>query len=550
MIKILLRSLIMQKTKFIFTTGGVLSGLGKGVTAASVGNLLKAQGFNIFVLKLDPYLNIDPGVMNPMEHGEVYVTSDGGETDLDLGHYERFIDVKLTKESNFTTGRIFTRIFEKERKGEYGGKTVQIVPHVIDEIIDIIVSLAKNKKPDFMLIEIGGTVGDLESNPYIYAISKFASLYKKQTMFAHLAFVPFLTASKEYKSKPSQVSIASLRSFGINPDLLLLRSQGDVDLSIIKKVSENAFLKPENVINIPDKANIYEIPLFLEKSGIIEIIFKHFNIRKPILQNANNEWNEFIKKYLSKRQKPVNLLLVGKYTGLEDAYLSIISSLKIAAAHLNVKLNYELVDSEQITDENIETMFSNVDGVMILPGFGVRGFYSKVNVAEYTRKNLIPTLGICLGFQAMAVAQARRLGIKNPTSKEFVDKKIKQNFVLTPFYENGDTMKLGGTLRLGEDKIIALPNSLAQKIYGQEIFYERHRHRYEIADKYRHSLEDDEFIFSGIHPELKVAEICEVKNHPFYLGVQYHPEFTTRVLKSNPLFNEFLNATWLNKSSK
>ncbi|MCS4536776.1 CTP synthase [Mycoplasma sp. CSL7475-4] len=536
-----------MKTKFIFITGGVLSGLGKGVSAASIGNLLKAQGFSIFVLKMDPYLNIDPGVMNPMEHGEVYVTSDGGETDLDLGHYERFIDVKLTKESNFTTGRIFTRIFEKERRGEYLGKTVQIVPHVIDEIIDIILTQATKKEPDFMLIEIGGTVGDLESNPYIYAISKFASMYSKNVLFTHLAFIPYLSASKEYKSKPSQVSIASLRSFGINPNILLLRSQEGIDSSIIKKISESAFIPSQNIINIPDKTNIYEIPLFLEKYGIVRIIYEHFQIKKEIIQDANKEWNNFIEKYLAKRTKPVNILLVGKYTGLEDAYLSIISSLKISAAHLNVDLNYSLIDSSTITEKNIENVFKNIDGALILPGFGVRGFYSKVDVAEYTRENKIPTLGICLGFQAMAIAQARRLGVKNATSKEFEVKNTNQEFVLTPFYENGDTMNLGGTLRLGEDKIQALPNTLASKIYGDKIFYERHRHRYEIADKYRHSLEDNEFKFSGIHPDLKVAEICEVKNHPFYLGVQYHPEFTTRVVNSNPLFDSFLKAVWKNK---
>ncbi|MBZ4204166.1 CTP synthase [Mycoplasma tauri] len=540
-----------MKTKFIFTTGGVLSGLGKGVTAASIGNLLKAQGFNIFVLKLDPYLNIDPGVMNPTEHGEVYVTSDGGETDLDLGHYERFIDVKLTKDSNFTTGRIFTRIFQKERKGDYHGKTVQIVPHVIDEIIDIILSLADQKQPDFMLIEIGGTVGDLESNPYIYAISKFASLYPRNVMFSHLAFVPYLSASKEYKSKPSQVSISSLRSFGINPNLLLLRSQDGVDQSIIKKVSDNAFIRPKNVINIPDKANIYEIPLFLEKSGIIEIIYDHFGIDKEIIPNANAAWNEFTQKYLAKREKPLSILLVGKYTGLEDAYLSIISSLKIAAAHQNIELTYKLVDSDELDDQNIAKKLSDYDGVIILPGFGVRGFYAKVQVAEYARDKKIPTLGICLGFQAMAVAQARKMGIINATSKEFAIEGENQEFVLRPFYENGDTMNLGGTLRLGEDRIIAIPNTLAEKIYGTNVFYERHRHRYEIAKEYRHSLEDENFIFSGVHPELKVAEICELKNgHPFYLGVQYHPEFTTRVIKSNPLFDEFLKAAWENKNSK
>ncbi|QSF13933.1 CTP synthase [Mycoplasma sp. Mirounga ES2805-ORL] len=540
----------MSKTKFIVTTGGVLSGLGKGVTAASVGNLLKSQGFSVFALKLDPYLNIDPGVMSPTEHGEVYVTADGGETDLDLGHYERFIDVKLSKDSNFTTGRIYTRIFEKERRGEYNGKTVQIVPHVVEEIISIIENLEKTKKPDFMLIEIGGTVGDLESNPYIYAISQFANNNPGRVFFNHLAFIPYLTASMEYKSKPSQVSIASLRSFGINPNLLLLRSQGEVESSIIKKVGEKAFLKNNQVINIPDRANIYEIPLYLEEQGVIEIIYDFFKIKKPINKNANKPWNDFIKKYLAERKHNVNLLLVGKYTGLEDAYLSIISSLKIAAAHQNVNLKYTLINSEEITKNNIKEKINNYDGVLILPGFGVRGFDAKVNVARYTRENKIPTLGICLGFQAMAVAQAQILNIPNPTSKEFEIKGQKQSFILTPFYENGDTMQLGGTLRLGEDDVQAIKGTKAEEIYGKNIFQARHRHRYEIADEFKNILEDNEFIFSGRHPKLNVAEICEVKNHPFYVGVQYHPEFSTGVVKSNPLFDNFFQTIIKEKETK
>ncbi|WP_041594236.1 CTP synthase [Mycoplasmopsis fermentans] len=529
-------------TKFIVTTGGVLSGLGKGVTSASIGNLLKAQGFKVFALKLDPYLNIDPGVMSPIEHGEVFVTADGGETDLDLGHYERFIDVKLSKESNYTSGRIFTRIFEKERQGLYGGKTVQIVPHVIDEIISIIENTAKKQKPDFMLIEIGGTVGDIESNPYIYAISKFASLNPKSVFFAHLAFIPYLTASKEYKSKPSQVSIASLRSFGINPNILLLRSQGEVDERIINKVAEASFLDPNHVIGVPDKSSIYEIPMFLYEQNILKIIYSHFGIKKQINDKVYDSWKVFLNKYHATKNYKINLLLVGKYTELEDAYLSIISSLKIAAVHQNVELKYDLIDADLVNNKNIEKLTKAHDAVMILPGFGARGFESKVNVATYTREHKIPTLGICLGFQAMSVAQARLLGIKDATSKEFAENGKKQTFVLTPFYENGDKMAIGGTLRLGEDQVQAKNNTLAQKIYGSNIFYERHRHRYEINPEYLEKLQDDEFTFSAIHPTKKVAEICEVKNHPFYLGVQYHPEFSTRVLASNPLFDNFFQA--------
>lgn len=531
-----------KNTKFIIVTGGVLSGLGKGVSAASIGNLLKAQNFSVFALKLDPYLNIDPGVMSPVEHGEVFVTADGGETDLDLGHYERFIDVKLSKDSNYTSGKIFTKIFEKERQGLYGGKTVQIVPHVVDEIIDIIENVADQKNSDFVIIEIGGTVGDIESNPYIYAVSKFYNLYPERVLFAHLAFIPYLSASKEYKSKPSQVSIATLRSFGINPDILLLRSQGEVDFSIIKKVANASFLKADHVINIPDKANIYEIPIYLKEQDILKIIFEHFKMQVNLNENAYLPWKDFVKKYLAPRSKTIKLLLVGKYTALEDAYLSIISSLKIAAAHLNVAIEYDLVEADLIEVDNLEQTFKGYDGVMILPGFGIRGFEAKVLVAEYTKKHNIPTLGICLGFQAMVVAQARELGIKNATSKEFVLPEIDQTFVLTPFYENGDKEQIGGTLRLGEDKVIAKKDSLAQKIYGSEVFYERHRHRYEVNPLYRESLEKNGFIFSGIHPENKVAEICEYGHNNFYLGVQYHPEFSTSVLNSNPLFDKFLEA--------
>lgn len=530
-------------TKYIITTGGVLSGLGKGVTNASIGNLLKAQGHSVFVVKFDPYLNIDPGVMSPIEHGEVYVTSDGGETDLDLGHYERFIDVELTKESNFTSGKIYSKIFEKERQGIYGGKTVQIVPHVVDEINNILLSLAKKYKTDFILIEIGGTVGDIESSPYIYAMSKFKMMNPKQTFFAHLSFVPFLNSSGEYKSKPSQASIATLRSFGINPNLLLLRSQGPVNNSIIKKMAESAFLKEEAVINIPDIANIYQIPLFLHEQHILKLIYSHFGIKKPINNEANNQWANYVSKVMEPKKSHTNLLLVGKYTALEDAYLSIVSSLKISATHQNTELKYTMMDADAINQSNVDEIVKQYDGVVILPGFGYRAFEQKVFIANYTRDKKIPTLGICLGFQAMTIAHARKKGILNATSKEFENNKQKQTFILKPFYENGDKMPIGGTLRLGSDSVQAKPNSLAAKIYGNDIFNARHRHRYEVAVEYREKLQDDEFSFSGRHPETDNAEICELKNHPFYVGVQYHPEFSTRVLSSNPLFDEFIKST-------
>ncbi|VEU75251.1 CTP synthetase [Mycoplasmopsis maculosa] len=416
------------------------------------------------------------------------------------------------------------------------------MPHVVDEIINIIKDLAIKQNCDFMLIEVGGTVGDIESNPYIYAISKFKSLFPKQVMLSHLTFVPYLKASNEYKSKPSQVSISTLRAFGLNPDLLLLRSQGEVDNKIVEKVAQSSFLNTKNVINVPDKANIYEIPLYLNNQNILESIYYFFQIKRKIKNNVYSKWEKFVNKYKNQNNKIVNLLLVGKYTELEDAYLSIIHSLKIAAAHQNLKLKYDLINADNIDFNVFDETIKKYNGVVILPGFGIRGFEAKVEVAKYTRLNNIPTLGICLGFQAMTVAQARLKGIKNATSKEFLEEGKNQTFVLTPFFENGDKDILGGTLRLGEQPTIAKNGTLAKKIYGNEIFYERHRHRYEVNPKYREKLQDDNFIFSGVHPETNVAEICELKNHKFYLGVQYHPEFTTRVLTSNPLFDSFLKS--------
>lgn len=531
-----------MKTKFIFETGGVLSGLGKGVTNASIGNLLKARGYKIFAIKLDPYLNIDPSAMSPIEHGEVFVTADGGETDLDLGHYERFIDVKLSKDSSFTSGKIYTRIFANERNGVYGGKTVQIVPHVIDEIINIILDNAKKYEPDFMLIEIGGTVGDIESNPFIYAISKFAQMYPENVFFNHIAFVPYLSASKEYKSKPSQVSIATLRSFGINPNVLLLRSQGEVDESIITKIARSSFLDPKNVISIPDMANIFEIPLYLEEQHICDIILNHFKMKSKFDDKVLLPWKQFVEKNRKENKKNINIALVGKYAALEDSYLSIIMALKIASIHQEVKFNYDLLDVETLANDKNIIILNNYDGVVILPGFNFRGFEAKVRIANYVRENKIPTLGLAFGFQAMIIEQAQRKNILSPTSEEF-----KKHIPNGTFIFKNTHPEIENYLHLGEDKILLTKSSLIHNIYKQDLIYERHRNRYDLDSKWTNQIEDDKFKLTGLNPNSNTIEVCELKNHPFYVGVQYQPEFNSRVLTSHPLFDTFIKTTIQNK---
>ncbi|OYD27178.1 CTP synthase [Mycoplasma testudineum] len=528
-----------METKFIFVTGGVISGLGKGISAASIGNILRARGYSLFVLKLDPYLNIDPGVMSPYEHGEVYVTEDGGETDLDLGHYERFIDVNLSKDSNWTSGRIYQRLFSKERDGIYGGKTVQTIPHLTNEIINIIQSTAQNHKPDFMIVEVGGTVGDIESDPFIYAIAKMKIKNPEQIFLAHVTYVPHLKASNEFKSKPTQNSLSTLRSFGIKPDLVLLRNENLVPHEIVSKIAAKATLENDEVISVPDLENIYYAPLYYEKENAAKIIEKYFNLE--IRKGDFYHWNKFVELIYKPKKYSVKLLMVGKYIEFLDAYKSIIEAFKVAAYHENVELILEWKDAAKIVDEDITNSFKRFDGVVILPGFGKRGFEGKVKTAIHTRENKIPTLGICLGMQAMTVAQARLKGFSTATSAEFAGT-FKENeiYVLDILKGKQKDKNLGGTLRLGDYPVELEKDSLARKIYGHDSIVERHRHRYEVSEEFRKKLEDDNFKFSGIYPEKGLAEIAEVKNHPFYLGTQFHPEFTNRPLKGHPLFKSFI----------
>lgn len=525
-----------NKTKIIFVTGGVISGIGKGIAAASIGNILKARGYSVFIQKLDPYLNIDPGVLSPYEHGEVYVTDDGGETDLDLGHYERFLNQSLTKDSNYTSGKICQMLFDNERKGKYNGKTVQIIPHLTNQINKIINSSIKKHKLDFHIVEIGGTVGDVESNAFIIAASQFGYQHPEDTFYVHITYVPWLNATKEHKTKPTQHSLSLLASNGIRANMVLLRSQNDVGREICQKIADFTFLDEKNIVSLYDVDNVYEIPLYLDSKKVGISILEHFNLPK---RKANtSEWESFINKTKAVTNQKITIAMVGKYIELEDSYKSIREALIISGAYNQANIDFRWISSETLTSTNLEQTFRDVDGVVVLPGFGSRGFDGKLLTVDYTRQHDIPTLGICFGMQAMTINQARLKGIKDATSREFENE---GTFVLD-LIEGKNAEVLGGTLRLGLDQIRIDPNTIAYKIYQKNLISERSRHRYEVNPKYVNQIQDDDFVFSGYHPQSKLIEICELKSHSFYVGVQYHPEFSARPLNPHKLFNAFIRA--------
>ena len=531
-------------SKFIFVIGGVISGIGKGVAASSIGRLLKSRGYSIFVQKLDPYLNLDAGTMSPYEHGEVFVTKDGGETDLDLGHYERFIGTKFTKDSNFTSGQIYNEIITRERKGFYEGKTIQIIPHVTDYIEEIILKSEEKSKADFIITEIGGTIGDIESQPFIYTVAKLMNKYKEKCFLIHVSYIPFLSSSNEFKSKPTQHSIKELRQFGINPNMIILRSSFPITDEIIKKTSSSSLLKEESIVGLSDSKSIYEIPLLLEEKNVVQKITKYFKMKD---QKAKlDDWKQFVKLTNSQNKKPLNLAMIGKYTKFKDAYYSIIEAIKISATYKNSITNLKWIESSEISNENIKTKLKNMDGVIILPGFGKRGFYGKVIAAKYLRESNVPTFGICYGMQAMTISWAKKCGYKDAISTE-------NDTIGTPIidiiknkknYEN-----LGGTLRLGEHETKIIEKTIAHKIYKKDLILERHRHRYEVNPEYKAKLEKDGFIFSGNNVKNNLAEILEYNKHPFYIGVQFHPEFNSNPLKEHPLFSEFIKTMINNKKS-
>ena len=528
--------------KYIFITGGVCSSLGKGIASASIGNLLKASGFKVFTQKLDPYLNVDPGTMSPFQHGEVFVTDDGAETDLDLGHYERFIDMPLSKLSSFSTGQVYQTVLDRERKGDYLGRTIQIIPHITDEIKKRIRNAARSSKCDIMLCEIGGTVGDIEGQPFIEALRQMRHEEgRDNTMFIHLTLLPYLKASNELKTKPTQLSVRTLQSMGIHPDMILVRADLKIHKKHLLKISNFCDVELDAVIPAPTVNSIYEVPLNFETYGITKTILKKLTLKykKPQL----DEWEKVVKR-ITTSTKEIKIGLAGKYNELDDAYLSVIEAIKSASFFHNRKAKIVWINTEKIEskDKREWKKLHQVDGVVVPGGFGQRGIEGKLLVAQYCREEEVPYLGLCLGSQIMAIEFARNVAnIKNATSEEFSPKA--KNKVVCYMPGQHEKRAKGGTLRLGSWPCKILKNTVAYKCYKKEKINERHRHRYEFNNKFKKQLEKTGLIFSGVSPDRELMEIVEVKGHPFMIGSQFHPEFKSRPNKPHPLFREFIKAS-------
>ena len=522
-----------MNTKYVFVTGGVVSGLGKGITAASLGRLLKNRGYKVTIQKFDPYLNVDPGTMSPYEHGEVYVTDDGAETDLDLGHYERFIDENLTQNSSITMGKIYSNVIEKERRGDYLGKTVQVIPHVTNEIKEKIYSF-ENTDTDIVITEIGGTVGDIEGLSIIEAIRQ-VGLEKnpEDVLYIHVTLLPYIYGSNEIKSKPTQHSVKELQSFGIKPDILVCRTEQDIPESIREKLALFCNVRKTSVIQNKTADNLYAVPLMLEDEGLGREVCNHLKLDKYIPDNR--EWQEMIENVRNIKDDIVNIAIVGKYVQLEDSYLSVIESLHHAGFANKVKINIKLIDSEEINSETANEKLSNLQGIIVPGGFGNRGIEGKIETIKYARENNIPFLGICLGMQMAVVEFARNiLGLKDANSSEFDENT--QNPVIHIMEEQKGIDKKGGTMRLGAYPCILKEESLAKEIYTIEKISERHRHRYEYNNLYKEKLEKAGLICSGTSPDGKLVEIVEYKKHPYFIASQFHPELKSRPNKPAPLF--------------
>ncbi len=530
-----------NNVKYIFVTGGVCSGLGKGISSASIGAILKSANYKIFTLKLDPYLNIDPGTMSPYQHGEVYVTDDGTETDLDLGHYERFIDTNLSKLSNLTTGQVYQSVLSKERRGGFLGKTIQIIPHITDEIKKYIYQAAKESQTDILIIEIGGTVGDIEGEPFLETARQIRiEQGYHQTMFAHVTLLPYIKASNETKTKPTQLSVKELLKRGITPDLIIARTETKITKEAIEKISMFCNVKPEAVIPAPTVKILYEVPINFEKSGISKIIYKHLELshKKPDL----DPWNKLLKK-IKKIDKKITIGLIGKYTENIDAYLSVNEALKSACYHNNLKLNLIWIDSVKLEKNNHAEIskLKKLAGLVVPGGFGSRGIEGKIKAAKFARENKVPYLGLCLGSQIMAIELARNIAnLKDANSEEFNPKS--ENLIVHYLPGQSDDREKGGTLRLGAYPCILKKGTKAYQAYQTKKISERHRHRYEFNNAYREILEKAGLIISGDSPNHNLMEIVEIKDHPFMLGSQFHPEFKSRPLRPHPLFNAFIKA--------
>ncbi len=536
-------------TKYIFITGGVTSSLGKGIISASLAKLLQARGYSVTIQKLDPYLNVDPGTLNPYEHGECYVTDDGAETDLDLGHYERFLNVPTSKANNVTTGKVYKTVIEKERKGDYLGKTVQIIPHITDEIKRRIKLLGAKYKYEIVLVEIGGTVGDIESLPFIEAVRQMKwELGPENVINVHLTLVPYLSTSKELKTKPTQHSVKELLKLGVQPDIIVLRTEKPLTEDIRNKVALFCNVNRDSVIEAIDASTIYEVPILMKKEKLDLVALYKLNL--PVKSDAElSDWNNFLTK-LKNYKDTVRVALVGKYIQLPDAYKSINESFIHAGALNDCKVEINYVNSEYITYDNAEKELAGYDGILIAPGFGHRGIEGKIVAANYGRKHNVPTFGICLGMQCMVIEFARNeLGMKNADSTEF---NAQTPFPVIDLMEDQKhIIEKGGTMRLGAYECkLDKKSYLYKEVYKQEIVRERHRHRYEFNNKYLKDFEDKGLKAIGKNPDTNLVEIVQIEEHPWYVGVQFHPEYKSTVLNPHPLFVEFVKKMLEHKNSK
>ena len=527
-------------TKYIFVTGGVVSGLGKGITAASLGRLLKARGLKVAAQKLDPYINVDPGTMSPYQHGEVYVTEDGAETDLDLGHYERFIDEDLNKYSNLTTGKVYWNVLNKERRGEYLGSTVQVIPHITNEIKEFVYSLGKKTEADVVITEIGGTIGDIESQPFIEAVRQISlEVGRENSLFIHVTLVPYLHGSEEHKSKPTQHSVKELQGMGVNPNIIVLRCDEPLEKSIFQKISLFCNVKSDCVIENLTLPNLYQAPLMLEESHFSEVVCRELGLNAPIPDLS--EWSQMVEKINSAKSHWVEIGLVGKYVALHDAYLSVAEALHHAGFCHGVHINIHWIDSEEITAENTKEVLGSLDGILVPGGFGSRGIEGMILAAQFAREHRIPYLGICLGMQIAVIEFARNVArIAKANSGEF-DEQCR-NKVIDFMPGQSDSVDKGGTLRLGAYPCILKSGTVIAQCYGSLEISERHRHRYEFNNDFRDCLSESGLTLSGISPDGRLVETVEISDQDFFVGVQYHPEFKSRPNKPHPLFKGFVGA--------
>jgi len=531
-------------TKYIFVTGGVVSSLGKGITAASLGRLLKNRGLNVTIQKFDPYINVDPGTMSPYQHGEVFVTDDGAETDLDLGHYERFIDINLSKLSNVTSGRVYSTVLRKERRGDYLGGTVQVIPHITNEIKERVLRAGSETNADVVITEIGGTVGDIESLPFLEAIRQIKSdIGQDNVLYLHCTLVPYIKAAGEMKTKPTQHSVKELRSLGIQPNVIVVRTEMPISQDMKDKIALFCDIDKNAVIECRDADTLYSVPLALQEQKLDQIVCDHLKLLCP--EADMTEWKQLVEKVLNLSKK-TKIALVGKYVELQDAYLSVAEALKHAGYAFDADIDIDRINSEDVTKENVASLLGEADGILVPGGFGDRGVEGKIHAIQYARENQKPFLGICLGMQLATIEFARNvLGLEGAHSSELNPNTPYPIIDLLP--EQKDVEDLGGTLRLGLYPCKLSEGTKAMEAYGEEVVYERHRHRYEFNNQFRQDMEASGFVFSGTSLDGRLVEIVELKDHPWFVAAQFHPEFTSRPTRPQPLFRDFIEASLNNK---